>query len=474
MADNKTQVAVIGGGPGGYAAAFMAADLGLDVTLINSALNPGGVCLYRGCIPSKALLHAASVIKEAKEAQHFGLTFGEPKIDLAKLKEWKQSVVNQMTGGLGQLAKQKKVNYLQATAVFKDNHTLKISPVEGNETELAFDHAIIATGSTPVRLKSLDVDSEHLWDSTGALELNTIPERLLVIGGGYIGLELGSVYAALGSKVSVAEMTGGLLPGVDKDLTRFLKNRVEKEFDGIYLNTTVKRLTPEKKGLNVDMQGPDIKGEPRMFDKVLMAVGRRPNASGLGLENTKVKVNDKGFIVIDGQCRTDESHIFAIGDVAGEPMLAHKATHEGRTAAEVIAGKKVAFEPACIPAVVFTDPEIAWVGLTETEAKSKDIKFKSVRFPWAASGRAATLGRSDGMTKLLADPETERILGVGMVGAGAGEMIAEGALAIEMAANVTDLALTIHPHPTLSETLMETAHVFHGSSAHYHVPKRKK
>ncbi len=473
MSELNTQVAVIGAGPGGYAAAFMAADLGLEVTLIDPDANPGGVCLYRGCIPSKALLHAARVIRETEEAAAFGLTFADVRIDRAKLQAWKEKVVGQMTGGLGQLAKQKKVQYLRGKAVFTDNHTLQIHTQEEKHKSLAFEHAIIAAGSHPIRLKHLDLNSTHLWDSTDALALETIPAKLLVIGGGYIGLELGSVYAALGAKVQVAEMTDSLLPGVDKDLVRFLKNSISQRFQALHLNTTVKGLEEEKAGIRVTMEGPDAKAAPQHFDKVLMAVGRRPNSQGLGLENTKIEVNDKGFIQTDDQCRTAEAHIFAIGDVAGEPMLAHKATHEGRTAAEVIAGKKAAFEPAGIPAVVFTDPEIAWVGLTETTAKVQGVNVKSVRFPWAASGRAATLGRNDGLTKLLADPESERILGVAMVGPGAGELIAEGALALEMGANVTDLALTIHPHPTLSETLMEAAHVFHGASAHYHTPKRR-
>jgi dihydrolipoamide dehydrogenase len=473
MTDNNTQVAVIGGGPGGYAAAFMAADLGLKTTLINPDENPGGVCLYRGCIPSKALLHAAKVITEAKEAKAFGLSFSELKIDSEKLQSWKKKVVAQMTGGLGQLAKQKKVEYIQGNALFADNHTLDIQATKGDGRKLTFEHAIIATGSYPVRLKQLDIDSAHLWDSTDALELSTIPKRLLVIGGGYIGLELGSVYAALGSQVHVAEMTPNLLPGADKDLVRFLKKAVSQRFETVHLKTTVKSLKEVKDGIQVTMEGPETDSKPQQFNKVLMSVGRRPNSSGLGLENTRVKINEKGFIEIDGQRRTAESHIFAIGDVAGEPMLAHKATHEGRTVAEVITGKKVFFEPAGIPAVVFTDPEIAWVGLTEEEAKERSIKVKVVRFPWAASGRAATLGRSDGLSKLLVDPETERILGVGIVGPGAGEMIAEGALALEMAANATDLGLTIHPHPTLSETIMEAADIFHGLSTHFHAPRRK-
>ena len=473
MTDNATQVVVIGAGPGGYAAAFMAADLGLQVTLVDPGENPGGVCLYRGCIPSKALLHAASVIREARGAEAFGLKFTGLKVDRERLQGWKNEVVAKMTSGLGQLAKQKKVQHIRGRAFFEDNRTLKIADDDGKESRLGFEHAIIATGSHPVRLETLDITSDHLWDSTRALELASIPKRLLVIGGGYIGLELGTVYAAFGSRVQVAEMTGSLLPGVDKDLVRFLKKRIDERFEAVHLQTTVKRLTHQKNGIKVVMDGPEEEGSAQLFDKVLMAVGRRPNTREAGLENTRIELDDNGFIRVDQQCRTAEPHIFAIGDVAGEPMLAHKATHEGRTAAEAIAQHKVAFEPAGIPAVVFTDPEIAWVGLTETEAKQNGIKIKTARFPWAASGRAATLGRNDGLTKLVVDPESERILGMGIVGTGAGEMIAEGVLALEMAANVTDVGLTIHPHPTLSETIMEAADVFQGMSTHYHSPKRK-
>lgn len=473
MADNQTQVAVIGAGPGGYAAAFMAADLGLAVSLIDPDVNPGGVCLHRGCIPSKALLHAAKVIHEAKAAESFGLSFADLKVDRARLKTWKETVVAQMTGGLGRLVKQKKINYIRGKALFADNKTLTIKDGEDKTRRLIFEHAVIATGSRPIRLKEVNIDSAHLWDATRALEIESVPKRLLVIGGGYIGLELGSVYAALGAKVQVVEMTGGLLSGVDKDLVRFLKKSLSEKFDAVHLKTTVKRLKEEKEGLRVSLEGPDVEQEDQFFDKVLMAVGRRPNSDELGLENTQVEIDAKGFIKLDAQCRTAEARIFAIGDVAGEPMLAHKAAHEGRIVAQVIAGRIAVFEPRGIPAVVFTDPEIAWVGVTESEAEDRNLNVKSARFPWAASGRAATLGRSDGLTKILAEPETERVVGVGMVGPGAGELIAEGVLALEMGANVTDLSRTIHPHPTLSETLMEAAHVFHGTSSHYHAPKRK-
>jgi dihydrolipoamide dehydrogenase len=473
MADDRTQLAVIGGGPGGYAAAFMAADLGITVTLIDPGENPGGVCLYRGCIPSKALLHAARLIHDVQAAEAMGLSFSGLKVDHDKLRAWKEEVVARLTGGLGQLAKQKKIEHIRGRAVFKDGKTLSITQTDEKSRALAFEHAIIATGSHPTPLPGMELDSDHLLNSTTALELASIPRKLLVVGGGYIGLELGTVYAALGSSVQVAEMTPDLLPGVDKDLVRFLRKGLTRRFAAIHLQTMVKKMQGQKNGIKVTLEGPDVDGKPQIFDKVLVAVGRRPNSRNLGLENTGVKTDERGFIVINGQRRTAEPHIFAIGDVAGEPMLAHKASHEGRTAAEAIAGRKVAFEPAAIPAVVFTDPEIAWAGLTESEAKSSGVAYKVARFPWAASGRAATLGRGDGLTKLLVDPSTERILGLGIVGAGAGELIAEGVLAIEMGAVVSDVGLSIHPHPTLSETLMEAADVFHGTATHYHAPRRK-
>ena len=468
MTDNAQQVVVIGAGPGGYAAAFMAADLGLDVTLIDPDVNPGGVCLYRGCIPSKAFLHAARLIHETRAAETFGISFDGLKVDRKKLKKWKEDVVGQVTSGLGMLVKRKKIQYIRGWASFLDHHHLKVQESDGQERRINFEHAVIATGSRPFIPTSLDIDSDHLWDSTAALELQTVPKRLLVIGGGYIGLELGTVYAALGSDVEVVEMTADLLPGVDRDLVRYLSKSAATKFAAIHLKTTVTALSSEKDGIKVTMAGAENDDKKRLFDKVLVAVGRKPNSKNFGLENTAIELTDQGFIKVDHQLRTTEPHVFAVGDVAGEPMLAHKATHQGRIAAEVIAKRKVAFEPACIPAVVFTDPEIAWVGLTETEAKRRALKVKTVRFPWAASGRAATMARKDGQTKLLVDPKSERILGVGMVGPHVGEMIAEGALAVEMAANVTDVGLTIHPHPTLSETLMEAADLFLGTATHYH------
>ena len=473
MADKKTHLAVIGGGPGGYAAAFLAADLGLEVTLIDPEINPGGVCLYRGCIPSKALLHAAKVIDEAREARAWGLNFSGLKIKHARLREWKNEVVARLTGGLGQLVKQRKINYLQATAEFEDNRTLVVKAVDGGQSSLAFEYAIIATGSDTTRIPQFELESDRLLDATTALDLKEIPKKLLVIGGGYIGLELGTVYAALGTKVTVVEMTPALLPGADRDLVKVLQKRLANRMASILLQTTVKSLKVQKNGIKARLDGPDANQKTRIFDKVLLAVGRRPNSAGLGLANTTIEVDGRGFIKVDAQRRTAEKHIFAIGDVAGEPMLAHKASHEGRVAAEAIAGRQVAYEPAAIPAVVFTDPEIAWVGLTEKEAADRSIAHKVVRFPWAASGRAATLARDDGLTKLVIDPRSERIIGMGIAGSGAGEMISEGVLAIEMGANVTDVGLTIHPHPTLTETIMEAADLFHGTATHFYQSKQK-
>jgi dihydrolipoamide dehydrogenase len=470
--EKTTQAAVIGAGPGGYPAAFMAADLGLEVTIIDPEENPGGVCLYRGCIPSKALLHAAKVITEAGEASRFGIAFEKPAIDIERLREWKDEVVGKLVGGLGQLAKQRKVKYIKGRAKFIDPRTLEIKTNDGSTESLKFEYAVIATGSRPAVLPGLNT-SDKILDSTSALDLPEIPKTMLVVGGGYIGLELGTVYAALGTEVSVAEMTGGLMPGVDRDLVRVLQKRSEEIYKEIMLDTRVVGVKEIGNGLLVELERGGKEKVEMAFDKVLVSVGRKPNSEGLGLENTKVERDGKGFIRVDEERRTAEPNIFAIGDVAGEPMLAHKATHEGRVAAEVMAGRKSAFTPNAIPAVVFTDPEIAWCGLTETDAKERKIPVSVVRFPWGASGRAATLGRQDGVTKLIIEPDTGRVLGVGIAGSGAGELIAEGVLAVEMGALASDIALSIHPHPTLTETLMEAAEAFDGSGTHIYRPAKK-
>jgi dihydrolipoamide dehydrogenase len=471
MATESVQVAVLGAGPGGYAAAFYAADLGMQVALVDEEKNPGGVCLYRGCIPSKALLHVAKVIDEASHADKWGVTFTSPKIDVDKLRAYKQGVVDKLTSGVGSVGKMRKVKYVQGRATLTGPRSMNIAGANGT-TELQFEHLILATGSTPTKMPSLSLDSPRMLDSTSALELPDVPKSLLVVGGGYIGLELGSVYATLGSRVSVVEMTPGLLPGADRDLVAVLEKRLKGLFANIMLETKVVKVAEEKNGIRVIFEG---KADPKeqVFDRVLVAIGRRPNGKVPGLETTKVKVDAKGFIETDGQRRTAEPNIFAIGDVAGEPMLAHKASHEGRVAVEVIAGHKAVFEPAAIPAVVFTDPELAWTGITEAEAQAKGIEFEVAKFPWGAASRAITVDRPEGLTKLIIDPKSGRILGVGLVGAGAGELIAEGTLAIEMGSTAEDLKLTIHPHPTLSETLMESAEVFFGQSTHVFRPKKK-
>jgi dihydrolipoamide dehydrogenase len=469
---SNLHIAVVGGGPGGYAAAFLAADLGMTVTLIDPEANPGGVCLYRGCIPSKSLLHVAKLIDESRHAKNWGVEFAEPKIDLARLRSWKDGVIKKLTGGLGVLSKQRKVEYIQGRAAFENSNTLRISKTGGGDQSLSFDRIILATGSRPAIIPSLKLDSPRIMDSTSALDLTDVPGTLLVIGGGYIGLELGTVYAVLGSKVSVVEMLPGLLPGADRDLVLPLHKRLEKSLDSILLNTTVASMKLESNGIRVTFDGPEVKERERVFDKVLVSVGRKPNSEIEGLDKTQVQIGARGFVQVNKQLQTNDSVIYAIGDLVGEPMLAHKATHEGRTAVEAIGGHKVAFEPAAIPAVVFTDPEIAWCGLTETQAQKENREIKVARFPWAASGRAMTLDRTEGMTKLILDPASERVLGVGIVGAGAGELIAEGVLAVEMAAVATDIALTIHPHPTLSETLMNSAEVFFGTATDIYRPKK--
>ncbi|MGH9239362.1 MAG: dihydrolipoyl dehydrogenase [Vicinamibacterales bacterium] len=470
MADT-TQLVVLGAGPGGYAAAFYAADLGMQVALVDEEKNPGGVCLYRGCIPSKALLHVAKVIDEAKHAGNWGVTFSEPKVDVDKLRGFKQGVVDKLTAGVGGIAKMRKVKFIQGRATLTGPRSMSVAG-PGGTTELQFEHLILATGSHPTKIPTLSLDSPKMMDSTSGLELPDVPKSLLVIGGGYIGLELGTVYATLGSKVSVVEMTPGLLPGADRDLVQVLEKRLKGLFAAIMLNTKVVKVAEEGSGIRVTFDG-EVAEKEQVFDRVLVAVGRRPNSKIPGLETTNVKVAASGFIETDEQRRTAEPTIFAIGDVAGEPMLAHKASHEARVAVEVIAGHKAVFEPQAIPAVVFTDPEIAWCGMTEAQAQASGIEFEVAKFPWGALSRAITVDRPDGLTKLILEKQTGRVLGVGIAGSGAGELIAEGVLAIEMGATAEDLKLVIHPHPTLSESLMESAEVFFGQSTHVFKPRRK-
>jgi dihydrolipoamide dehydrogenase len=468
----QTDLVVIGAGPGGYAAAFYAADRGLSVALIDREPNPGGVCVYRGCIPSKALLHVAKVIDEAAHASAWGVAFGAPKIDVGKLRAFKDKVVAQLTSGTGQLVKARKIKYLRGTATLLDPTSLEVALLDGGTEPVTFGHGIIAVGSQPAQVPGLSLDSPRILDSTGALDLENVPKTLLVIGGGYIGLELGSVYATLGTKVTVVEMMPGLLPGADRDLVAVLAKRIEKICDGVLLETKVVGLKEQKDGISVTFEDATRSRRDQVFEKVLVSVGRKPNAMA-GLDKTKVETEQRGFIKVDARRRTAEPTLYAIGDVVGEPMLAHKASHEGRVAVEAILGEDVAFEPAAIPAVVFTDPELAWTGLTETEAQKLGKKVEIVKFPWAASGRALSIDRTDGLTKLVIEPGSERVVGVGIVGPGAGELIAEGTLAVEMGAVASDLKLTIHAHPTLSETLMESAEAFFGHATHIYRPKRK-
>lgn len=467
MENQTTEVAVLGAGPGGYAAAFRAADLGKTVTLIDPEANPGGVCLYRGCVPSKALLHVAALLEETKHASAWGVTYQEPVIDLDRLRAYKDDVVKKMTGGLGMLTKSRKIRFIRGTGSFSDGRTLFVKESNGTESTVTFEHCIIATGSRPVELPHLKIDSERMMDSTGALSLPVIPKSLLCIGGGIIGMELATVYAALGTEVSVVEMLPKMLGPADPDLTNILMRRMKSRLKASMTDTKVVSLQENKKGIETTFEASGGAQTKQTYDRILMCIGRRPNSENLGLENTGVQIDERGFIQSDAQCRTADAAIFAIGDVIGNPMLAHKGTHEGHVAAEVIAGKKVRFDPATIPSVVYTNPEVAWCGLTETEAKAEGIPYKLGKFPWAASGRATAMDRTDGLTKILFDPESERVLGMGIVGCGAGELIGEGVLAVEMSAVALDLALSIHPHPTMTETIMESAEVFLGHSDHY-------
>ena len=461
----KTQLVVIGAGPGGYPAAFHAADLGMQVVLVDRDPNPGGVCLYRGCIPSKAILHAAEVLETASGAAAWGIRFQPPQIDLPRLREWKQSVVDTLTRGLGELCRQRKIRYLQGTARLQDAHTLAVETSAGSQA-LQFEHAILATGSEPIALPALP-RSQRIMDSTAALALADVPKSLLVLGGGYIGLEIGQAYAALGARVSVAELKASLLPGVDPQLVRPLARRLQEQFDDILLGTRVTDAAEQGDGLRIRFEGPDKQTAEKTYDKLLVAVGRRPVTRDLGLENTRVAVGADGFVKVDEQRFTAEPSIQAIGDVAGQPMLAHKATHEGRSAVEALRDGKAVYAPRAIPAVVFTDPEVAWCGMLEDDARRAGLSVKVGVFNWQASGRAATLDRTDGATKIVAEAASGRILGVGIAGHGAGEMIGEAVLAIEMGAVAEDLALTIHAHPSLSETLMEAAQQVMGRSTHF-------
>jgi dihydrolipoamide dehydrogenase len=470
---NKIQhdTVIIGAGPGGYRAAFMAADLGQKVTLIDPNANPGGVCLYKGCIPTKALLHLVKVKKEALAADEMGITFDEPKIDIEQVAAWKNDVVKTLTGGLGQLVKARKINYIKGYAQFINSDTLEIDKGKDEKEKIQFKNAIIATGVSPVVLPDLEPDGKLIIGSEQALELKEIPKRLLVIGGGYIGLETATIYAGLGSEVSITELTDDFMPGTDKDLVREFKQTNKETFKETFTGTKTTKI--DKKGDKVTVSFENKKGDSfeRTYDKILVSVGQKPNSKNLGLENTKVETDEKGYIKIDKQQRTNDEHIFAIGDISGGPLLAHKASYEGRVAAEVISGKKAFADAKTIPAVAYTSPEIATAGLTETEANNNDIEYKVVKFPWAASGRAVAMNEKRGFTKLLIDPKTERILGAGIVGKNAGDIISELALAIEMAATAEDVALTVHPHPTLSETIMEAAEIFYGHPAHT-MPKK--
>jgi len=468
--DRETQLLVIGGGPGGYPAALHAADHGLKTILVDEDPKLGGVCLNRGCIPSKALLHAAKVIHEAKEAAELGLTFGEPKIDLDKLRNYVQTkVVGKLTSGIALLCKGRGVETVRGHAEFADANTVTISG-EKPET-IRFEKCIIASGSLPAMPKTFQIDDPRIMDSTAALLLPDIPKRLLVIGGGYIGLEIGSVYAALGTAVTVVEFLDGLLTFADRDLVKPLEAKLRKEFAAIYLNTKVASVKATPEGIVAVLEGKDVPGE-LTFDRVLVSVGRRPNSAALALEKAGLKTDERGFIAVDGQRRTAVPHIYAIGDVAGEPGLAHKATAEARVCVEAILGEPAEWQPRGIPAVIFTDPEIAWVGLTEIDAQKQNIPHDVLKFPWGASGRAVALNITNGLTKMLVDPESKRVLGVGIVGSGAGEMIAESVLALEMGAVARDVLESIHPHPTLSETVMESAEMAYGSATHVAKPKR--
>lgn len=474
--DINTQVLVLGSGPGGYTAAFRATDLGKQVVVIERYSTLGGVCLNVGCIPSKALLHTAKVITEAQESAHHGVSFGAPQVDLDQLRNWKANdVVGKLTGGLAAMAKQRGVTVVQGVGKFTSSNQIAVTAADGKVTTVGFESAIIAAGSQATKFPGV-VEDERIMDSTGALALADVPKRMLVIGGGIIGLEMGTVYDALGTKVSVVEFTDGLIQGCDRDLVRPLQKRMEKRFEAIMLNTKVASMEPKKDGIHVTFEGvngnADAPKGVEVYDRVLVSIGRRPNGKNIGAENAGVAVDDYGFIAVDKQMRTNVPHIFAIGDIVGQPMLAHKATHEAKVAAEVIAGQKVEFVASVIPSVAYTDPEVAWVGMTETEAKAKGIVIEKASFPWAASGRALSIARTEGLTKLIFDKETHRVIGAGIVGINAGELLAEAVLAIEMGADAHDLGLTIHAHPTLSETVCFAAEMKEGTITDLYIKKR--
>jgi dihydrolipoamide dehydrogenase len=465
-----TQILVVGAGPGGYAAAFYAADLGKKVILAERDQRLGGVCLNRGCIPSKALLHAAHTITSARESEHRGITFANPTIDVAKLRAWKESIINKLAGGVAQLAKLRGAQVMHGRGYFEDSNTLRLETEQGQQF-INYEQAIIAVGSKSAMPKAFDLGNPRVMTSREALEVEDIPENLLVVGGGYIGMELGTVYATLGSKVVLVEALETILAGADADLARPVMNYAKKAFKEVRLNTKVAKMATSGKQIKVEFEVDGQKKE-ELYDRVLVAVGRTPNSADLGLENTKVTLDEKGFIKVNEKQQTTDPAIYAIGDIAGGVLLAHKATREGRIAVEVITGEDSTSTGVIIPAVVFTDPEVAWCGLTEAEARAKGITVQVAKFPWAASGRALTFDRPEGVTKLIVDPETERVLGVGIVGHGAGELIAEGVLAVEMGATAKDIALSVHPHPTLSETLMEAAEAFYGYATHTYTRKK--
>ena len=469
---DKTEVVIIGAGPGGYAAAFHAADLGKEVTLIDPKENPGGVCLYHGCIPTKALLHVASVKEEAYHAKEWGMDFKSVSLDINKVREWKQKVVKQLTGGLGQLSKSRKINYVRGTARFKNDTSLTIEPHKGDKYELAFENAIIATGARAASLPGVDFDHERILSAEAALEMNDMLGDLLVVGAGYIGLEMSVIFHALGANVSIIELTSGIMPGLDQDLANVFKKSRPDLMDRIRFETKVTAVKKSGKKLKVTFEDKEGKSKTESFDKMLVSIGEKPNTENLGLVDAGIEIDQRNFIKVNEFRQTNKKQIYAIGDVAGQPLLAHKASHEGRVAAEHISGEKTAYEPKAIPGIVFTEPELAWVGLTEKEAKEQGREVTVTKFPWSASGRATTLGENIGLTKLIIDPETERILGAGFAGKGAGSLVPEATLAIEMGAVAKDLELTIHPHPTLSETIMEAAEMFYGQATHSYKRKR--